>query len=200
MPWASRLGDPLNGYTLASERASDPSSDYDLASALDYTNKLSDALARDLTEIDTAILNRARSLNLDDALAHARALDLVSASASAHARDLASASGGVRSRELANALASTSKLASALVDALASASISTTIYSHLASSASQRSTFSLEHLAQYEGQLTPKQLSRLHTYLTSTFRLLECLEQAAVENRQAILDQLLVAPPRDVST
>jgi hypothetical protein len=43
-------------------------------------------------------------------------------------------------------------------------------------------------------QLTSKQLEILSEYVSSTYQLLECLDVATVEDRAAILDQILTLP------
>jgi hypothetical protein len=43
-------------------------------------------------------------------------------------------------------------------------------------------------------RLTSEQLERLGVYVASTYRLLECLDVAMVEDRTAILDSLLIVP------
>ena len=53
---------------------------------------------------------------------------------------------------------------------------------------------SLDHIPQQNWKLTDKQINILSSYLSNTEFLLECLDLAAIEDRQAVLDRLLIPP------
>ena len=55
-------------------------------------------------------------------------------------------------------------------------------------------SMSLDHIPQQDWELTEEQLNVLGNYLSSTELLLDCLDLAAIEDRQAVLDRLLIPP------
>jgi hypothetical protein len=189
-------------HVIASARdlASDLANDCTLAYASDLAGNLASDLARahdlaiDLTLVRD--LARARTLASDLAsnLARARALDHALArdlaSNLARARDLA------RARSLARDLTCASDLANGLTGAsdFASASTSARISARFTPQASDNQLPPIASIPQQNWQLSEDQLNALGAYLSSTELLLECLDLAAVEDRQAVLDCLLVPP------
>src|SRR5262249_9538353 len=144
------------------------------ADARDLAHKLDKALA----------LTRAYTRDLARALNNTGDLISVFTNASARAFDLASILSSSRANTRARALAS----------ALASARDLARIYDHCfryQPPQSSRATLVNKILeSDIDWQLTPTQLDTFGIYVSSTYRALECLDVAAVEDRVAILNQL----------
>jgi hypothetical protein len=95
-----------------------------------------------------------------------------------------------RAHGLARALTRSRALARARDLSLASTSVQ--IYEYCARNEQDRPFVNLDHVPQHNWQFTKRQLELIEAYLNSTQCLIECLELASVDNRQAVLDQLLL--------
>jgi hypothetical protein len=158
----------------------------------------------------------ASARSIDRALASARSIDHSIDRNLASARALASAFAKSLAidcdRSLANALkhssasasvvasifASSLDRASSLDQALASASTSASakIAARFTPNHTNEQRYILNDLPQKEWAITKEQMNILGKHLSSTNLLLECLDLAAIEDRQAVLDRLLVPPEK----
>ena len=152
----------------------------DLARARDLARDL--ARVRDLARNLARDLARVRDLarNLTRDLARVRDLDLTRDLARARARDLAR----VHALDLANVRDLDLDLASA----------SAKIFMRFSPTSTDHSLYTPKDIPQRDWQLTREQMKVLGAYLSSTDLLLECLDLAAIEDRQAVLERLLLPP------